>query len=186
MSLIPARSAFVRRHPVLARVGLAVGAVGALALITSTVGPRASSAFSGDGRLSAGGQSGQAIDRPWERLGPEGWPQREEAGSPTTSQERGSGAQAMPSPKAPATDKQGNILLGSLVGAEFTLWVYSAQDGPVYTVVSAKGKVLAESLTMDEVYRSFPQMPLDKMVLSKPEGAGSGAGETKLMLADQP
>lgn len=86
---------------------------------------------------------------------------------------------------APATDEDGRPLLGSLVGAEHHVWIYSDASGPLYTIVSPQGRVLAAGLTADEVYRAFPKLPLHDLRL-EPAGSApaSPAGPSgPLMLA---
>ncbi|MBL8991178.1 MAG: hypothetical protein JNJ48_06315 [Phycisphaerae bacterium] len=126
----------------------------------------------------AAGGTLPADDRPWERrLGGNGSsePLPSMVGSPEAAP--GSGAPALTGgPRAPAVDGQGRKLLGSLVGSNWHVWIYSDPTGPLYTVANSRGQVLAEGLGADDVYRRFPDLPIDRLRLIPAEGA--------LMLAD--
>lgn len=103
-------------------------------------------------------------------------PRRPGAGAvmpPTPTPQAGAPA-ALPAGAAvnpPATDKFGRKLLGSLVGSTWNVWIYSDASGPLYTVADSAGRVLAEGLAADDVYRQFPDLPVDRMRLAPADGA---------------
>ncbi len=50
-------------------------------------------------------------------------------------------------------------LLGSLVGAKYTIRIHASPRGPLYGVWDTRsGRALAEDLWADEVYRDFPDL----------------------------
>ncbi len=136
------------------RVLFGFGVLGTIALVASVFGPRFSAATPATPARPVGGSGGPVAASIEAR--------------PLTP--------AKPTP--PITDSAGHPLLGSLVGGPYGVWIYSSPDGPLYTVVSQSGKVLREGMNVDEVYRAFPDLPIDRMRLMP---AGDG---TKLMLAD--
>lgn len=145
------------------RVLVAFGVLGAFALAASTFGPRFSSASPGSG----GNSAAVNVPRPWEKTGFAG---SEDPFAPSDSVRPVHSATT-----APLTDRFGRPLLGSLKGKDYTVWIYSSRTAPVYTVVSGDGRILQEGLEVDEVYRAFPDLPIDSMRLDPAEGS------TKLM-----
>ncbi|MCA9291434.1 MAG: hypothetical protein KDA25_09920 [Phycisphaerales bacterium] len=64
-------------------------------------------------------------------------------------------------PSSHATAEIDAISLGQLVGRRYTLDLWGTPDGVRYTVLDARGTVLAESLTFEEVGDRFEDVPLD-------------------------
>jgi hypothetical protein len=82
--------------------------------------------------------------------------------------------------KPPAQDEQGNVLLGSLIGAsDAVIWVYSGRTGPIYTVVHKQRGVLALGLDENDLYHQFPNLEFDQLKM-----APFNLGSQQLMLAD--
>jgi len=69
-------------------------------------------------------------------------------------------------------------LIGSLIGRDYLVWIYSASDGPRYTVCEPDGFVLESMLRPDDVYRIFPDLDIQTMQFT-PEGSG---GEPLMMV----
>lgn len=127
------------------------------------------------GQATGGGAVG-ADERPWEhRIGAHG-PTEPLPASVGRAEETPGAAGPATGPRAPAVDGKGRKLLGSLVGSNWHVWIYSDPTGPMYTVANSRGQVLAEGLSADDVYRRFPDLPIDRLRLIPAEGA--------LMLAD--
>ncbi len=63
--------------------------------------------------------------------------------------------------------------VGSLSGVNFTLDIYLAPAGPRYTVKDAAGNTLAEQITSDDLYRSFPDLDVDQMHADIPANLAS-------------
>jgi hypothetical protein len=61
---------------------------------------------------------------------------------------------------APAEPANANLALaiGSLKGRTHTLTIYSAEDGPRYTVGTNDGQVLGERLSVDELRAQLPEV----------------------------
>lgn len=123
---------------------------------------------------SHSGAAGQTTDRPWERRFAEradGWTGQEPGGmtpedTAASRAARESSKDALAAfPVPPAKDAQGRKLLGSLVGSTWGVWIYSDAAGPLYTIVDPQGRIQAEGLTADEVYRQFPELPIDRLRL---------------------
>jgi len=129
------------------------------------------------GQATGGGAEGVGADeRPWEhRMGAHG-PTEPLPASVGKAEETPGAAGLATGPRAPAVDGKGRKLLGSLVGSNWHVWIYSDPTGPMYTVANSRGQVLAEGLSADDVYRRFPDLPIDRLRLIPAEGA--------LMLAD--
>ena len=54
-------------------------------------------------------------------------------------------------------------LIGTLSGAQYAMDVYMTPSGARYTVKDLSGKVLADQITSDDLYRSFPDLDVDRM-----------------------
>lgn len=61
--------------------------------------------------------------------------------------------------------------LGELFCNDYRVLIHASEDGPLYTVYSADGHLMAEDLHADEVYRMFPDLPIHEMFLD-PDGDG--------------
>ena len=157
------------------RVMLAFGVLGTFAFVASTFGPRGTKA------APPGVAPALNAPRPWEKMN-----------FAKPADEGGESIVEAATVRAPLNNSKGWPLLGSLRGrADATsaggpagspvVWIYSSPNGPRYTVVSPAGKVLKEDLSVDELHKAFPDMPVDRMAL---EPADSQS--TKLMHADQP
>ncbi len=79
-----------------------------------------------------------------------------------------------PVQSAPATNDQGWPLLGEIVGVETRVWIYGSPEGPRYTITTHDGWVMMQDLLADEVYRNFPDLDVENMLL---EPAPSPLGE---------
>jgi hypothetical protein len=64
-------------------------------------------------------------------------------------------------------------LLGRMIGGPYNIWVYSGQSGPVYTVTSARGQILAVEKSVDELTSLIPDLGLENLRL-----------ETQVMMVD--
>lgn len=78
-------------------------------------------------------------------------------------------------------------LLGSLVGNAYTIRIHASTDGPLYSVWDTRsGRLLAEDLPADDVYRHFPDLDPRALHLG-PDGAPGDAADLlgPLMTAEQ-
>lgn len=117
--------------------------IGALIIrVISPAGPQASSAAPAVGR-------GSAAPMP--------------VATPHEEGESEASTQPKPSGKAPARDPSGRPLLGTLVAERYEVWVYAEGTEPRFSVATREGRVLQQGLTVDEVYRSFPDLPVDTL-----------------------
>ncbi|MGQ0627556.1 MAG: hypothetical protein ACT4PL_05575 [Phycisphaerales bacterium] len=152
----PAAAPSVFRSPAF-RLLVCFGVLGAIALTASVFGPRPSTANPplGGGNSAELNSPEAKSGRPWQPF----------AGSEDPFDQSETVRPALKAGAAPIEDRFGRSLLGTLKGKEYTVWVYSARTGPVYTVVSADGRILQEGLDVDEVYRAFPDLPIESMRL---------------------
>ncbi|MBX3356912.1 MAG: hypothetical protein KF745_00640 [Phycisphaeraceae bacterium] len=73
--------------------------------------------------------------------------------------------------KAPDRDALGNMLIGQLTSADHLVLAYATREGPRYTVCALDGTVLESNLMADDVYRVFPSLNIENMVLDPDEGS---------------
>lgn len=77
-----------------------------------------------------------------------------------------------PQPGAtPATPATGRPLLGRLEGSPFHIWIYAGPRGPLYTVMDAQGKLLAQEVTGEELYALVPEVAVDQLHMQPAEGS---------------
>jgi hypothetical protein len=75
-----------------------------------------------------------------------------------TTGSRGSGGTS----RMPATTQAG--LLGTLIGAMYTVEIFSGDPDPLYTVYDQAGNLLIDRATKEEVYRIDPSLDVDSML----------------------
>jgi hypothetical protein len=56
-------------------------------------------------------------------------------------------------------------LIGTLIGANYIVSIYTTTDGPRYSVASTSGVVLAELLSPTQVLAQFPDLPIEDLRL---------------------
>jgi hypothetical protein len=83
-------------------------------------------------------------------------------------------APPQPAASAAADETTGGRPLGSLRGASYCVLITSGPDGPLYTVSSLDGNILASDLTQDEVWQNFPGLDIDRLTA---ESEATGIGE---------
>jgi len=76
------------------------------------------------------------------------------------------------------TAGDGRILLGRTLGRSHQLVIYSTADGARYTVTDTNGRILAEDLQEDDLYRAFPDLDPGSLHADTPERG------QRLMLVD--
>lgn len=89
-----------------------------------------------------------------------------------------SSARTSPDTRAPGlTGSDGRVLIGRTLGRSHRLVIYMTTDGARYTITDNSGRILAEDLPEDDVYRAFPDLDPGSL------HAGT-SGDHRLMLVD--
>lgn len=82
--------------------------------------------------------------------------------------------------KAPPRDRDGRWLLGTLVGVQHEVWIYSDGVQPRFSVADRAGTLLQQGLAADEVYRSFPDLPVDSLRMQIVPGGAIMHADTRV------
>lgn len=69
--------------------------------------------------------------------------------------------------------------LGTLQSSRYTVDIYIARKGPLYTVRDDAGRVLASQISSEELHSRFPELNVDRM------HAGSASGRSSDPIADR-
>ncbi len=97
-----------------------------------------------------------------------GGPQKSSGAAAVPAAPQAAAVQPAPLPdgssgKAPPRDRDGRWLLGTLVSGQHEVWIYSDGVQPRFSVACRAGTLLQQGLAADEVYRSFPSLPVDSL-----------------------
>lgn len=96
------------------------------------------------------------------------------AASFSSAADQASGSSAQPLADQPGTfatrtiaqaSPRSEALIGTLIGANYIVSIYSTADGPRYSVASTSGVLLAELLSPTQVLAQFPDLPIEDLRL---------------------